>query len=205
MPGQRAALYVRVSTTDGRQHTQNQLRALEDYAKRHKFQIAQKYVDRSSGSRGAGPGGRGELARLLRDAHQGLFDIVLVFALDRLTREGVFKAFQYIERLKTSGVDFRSITEEHINTAGAAGEMFLSIAAALARLEREKIRSRINAGLARAREQGTQLGRPAAAVDMSQLRRLRRLKRTIEEIMKITGHSRATIYRRLNPKKEPKP
>lgn len=194
----RAALYVRTSTRDGRQHTSSQIRVIEAHAKQRRYQIVRRYIDKSSGSRGADR--RGQLAELLKAAHRGEFDIVLVFALDRFTREGVFKTFQYIERLKAAGVEFRSVTEEHINTTGAAGEMFLSIAASMAKLEREQIRSRINAGLDRAKAEGKKLGRPAEPVDVAELRRLRKAGDTIAEIKTKTGHSRATIYRRLGEK-----
>lgn len=194
----RAALYVRTSTRDGRQHTSNQIRAIEKYAAQRRYRIVCRYVDKASGSGGADR--RGALADLLKAAHGGSFDIVLVFSLDRFTREGVFKTFQYIDRLKTAGVEFRSVTEEHINTTGAAGEMFLSIAASMAKLEREQIRSRINAGLDRAKAEGKKLGRPAEVVDVAELRRLRKAGKTVLQIQAKTGHSRATIYRRLGLK-----
>jgi DNA invertase Pin-like site-specific DNA recombinase len=168
----RAALYVRTSTRDGRQHTANQIRVMEKYAAQRRCRIVMRFIDKASGSRSSDR--RGALAELLKAAHRGAFDIVLVFSLDRFTREGVFKTFQYIERLKSAGVEFRSVTEEHINTAGAAGEMFLSIAASMAKLEREQIRNRINAGLDRAKAEGKKLGRPASTVDVDELNRLRK-------------------------------
>jgi DNA invertase Pin-like site-specific DNA recombinase len=192
---QRAAIYVRTSTSDGRQHHANQIKTIERYARQRSLKIVRRYIEQGSGSRGTDQ--RGLLAMLLREAHEGHFDIVLVFALDRFTREGVFQTFQYIDRLKTAGVEFRSVTEEHVNTAGAAGEMFLAIAASMAKLERELIRARINAGLDRAKKKGTRLGRPAAAVDLAIVNTLRKEGHSIPKIAKLTGHSRATIYRRI--------
>jgi DNA invertase Pin-like site-specific DNA recombinase len=191
----RAAIYIRTSTRDGRQHTANQIRVIRQYAKQRRFEIVEQFMDKASGSRGADS--RGALADLLKAAHQGRFSIVLVFALDRFSREGVYKTLQYIERLKAAGVEFRSVTEEHINTAGAAGEMFLSIAASMAKLERELIRARIYAGLDRAKARGKKLGRPKVKVDVQVLKALRKEGHTMDQISDLTGHSRATIYRRI--------
>lgn len=194
----RAALYLRTSTRDGRQHVENQIRVIERYAKQRRFKIVRRFVDKASGSRGSDK--RGALGALMREAHQGAFDSVLVFALDRFTREGVYKTLQYIERLKAAGVDFHSVTQEQINTTGATGEMLLGIWASIAKLEREQIRARINAGLDRAKAKGKKLGRKALAVDTEKLHRLRAEGKTMDQIRKATGYSRATIYRRMGLK-----
>ena len=127
----KVALYARVSTRDGRQFTQNQLDGMRRYALFRGWEIVREYVDRATGSKGAA--GRDELAALMADAYARHFDVVLVWALDRFTREGVLEAFQYIARLKASGVEFRSVTEEHFQTSGPAGELFLAVAAWMAK------------------------------------------------------------------------
>ena len=76
----RAALYLRVSTLD--QHPETQLYDLEQMARRREFEIVERYTDRISGARARRPG----LDKMLADARRGKFDVVLVWACDRLAR-----------------------------------------------------------------------------------------------------------------------
>jgi DNA invertase Pin-like site-specific DNA recombinase len=189
------ALYARVSTRDGRQFTENQVDVIRGYAERRGWQVVSEYVDRGTGS--AGSEERDELARLLSDAHRGLFRVVLVFSLDRFTREGVFKAFHYIERLTAAGVQFQSVTEEHFQTSGPAGELFFAVAAWMAKQERAQLRSRINAGLDRARAAGKTLGRPRKGLDLAKVERLKGEGRTVRDIAAALHTSRSTVERAL--------
>lgn len=76
----RAALYMRVSTID--QHPETQLHDLRGMAAQRGFEIVQEYTDRISGTKAKRPG----LNDLLRDARRGRFDVVLVWACDRIAR-----------------------------------------------------------------------------------------------------------------------
>lgn len=191
----KAALYARVSTRDGRQFTENQLVGMRDYARRHGWEIVREYVDRATGSKGVGD--RDELAALMADAHAGHFDVALVWALDRFTREGVLEAFRYIERLNASGVQFRSVTEEHFQTSGPAGELFLAVGAWMAKQERQRLRERINAGLDRARAAGKILGRPRVGLDLTEVARLRAEGLSLRQIAAVMKRSKSTIERGL--------
>jgi DNA invertase Pin-like site-specific DNA recombinase len=191
----RVALYARVSTRDGRQFTENQLGGMRDYARRRGWLVTRQYLDHDTGSKGAGD--RDELAALMADAHAGDFDLVLVWALDRLTREGVLQAFQYIERLKAAGVEFRSVTEEHFQTSGPAGELFMAVAAWMAKQERVRLRERILAGLDRARAAGKTFGRPRAGLDLVKISRMRAEGMSVREIARATARGKSTIERGL--------
>jgi DNA invertase Pin-like site-specific DNA recombinase len=191
----KVALYARVSTRDGRQFTENQVTEMRRYSERQEWRIVDEYIDRATGSRGVE--GRDELARLMRDADAKKFDLVLVFALDRFTREGVLKAFQYIERLTASGVQFRSVTEEHFQTSGPAGELFMAVAAWMAKQERAQLRNRINAGLDRARAAGKQLGRPRCSVDVSKILAMHQDGFSIRRISAALKTSPSTVERIL--------
>jgi DNA invertase Pin-like site-specific DNA recombinase len=192
----KVALYARVSTRDGRQFTENQVSEMRQYAERqYRWRIVGEYIDRVTGSRGIE--GRDELARLMRDADAKKFDLVLVFALDRFTREGVLKAFQYVERLTASGIQFRSVTEEHFQTSGPAGELFMAVAAWMAKQERAQLRNRINAGLDRARAAGKQLGRPRCGVDISKVLALHQDGFSIRRIAAALKTSNSTVERIL--------
>lgn len=191
----KVGIYARVSTRDGRQFTENQVTEMRRYAERQEWRIVDEYIDRSTGSRGVD--GRDELARLMRDADSKKFDLVLVFALDRFTREGVLKAFQYVERLTAAGVQFRSVTEEHFQTSGPAGELFMAVAAWMAKQERAQLRNRINAGLDRARAAGKQLGRPRVPVNVEKVLELQRQGLSIRRIAKALETSNSTVERIL--------
>jgi DNA invertase Pin-like site-specific DNA recombinase len=190
-----AALYARVSTRDGRQSNENQLEGMREYARRRGWTIAREYIDCGTGS--AGVSGRDEFAALLADAYERMFDVVLVWALDRFTREGVLQAFQYISSFKSWGVEFHSLTEPHFQTSGPAGELFLAVAAWMAKQERARLRERIKAGLDRARARGKILGRPRVGLDLSKLERLRERGLSVRAAAFAMGTSRSTIERGL--------
>ena len=196
----RAALYARISTNDGRQFAENQIEEIRQYASRQNWPIVKEYVDRQSGAKGTRL--RDQLAQLMEDAHRRRFDIVLVWALDRFTREGVLHAFQYIERLNNSGVQFRSVTEEQFQTSGPAGELFMAVAAWMAKQERSLLQSRIKAGLARARASGVLLGRRPVIVDQVRVLDLRAQGKSIRSIAKEFGCSRSTVHRIIQRSKK---
>lgn len=190
-----AALYARVSTTDGRQHTENQLVELRRFAAASGWPVFREYVDHGTGSKGTAE--RSALADLMRDAHARRFDMVIVFALDRLTREGVYKAFGYIQELKAAGVEFRSFSEPHFSTAGPTGEFFLAVAAWMAQQEREGLRLRINAGISRAKAAGVKFGRPVVVVDSMRVRALREAGLSIRAIAAELKTAKSTVERAL--------
>jgi DNA invertase Pin-like site-specific DNA recombinase len=114
---ERTAIYARVSTADGRQDTENQLAELRRFASTQNWEIAAEYIDHESGGRAD----RREFCQMFTDVAQRRFDLVLVWALDRFTREGVGETFEYIRRLTSHGVHFVSFTEEHFRTRSGRG------------------------------------------------------------------------------------
>jgi DNA invertase Pin-like site-specific DNA recombinase len=170
----RAAIYARVSTADGRQDTENQLGELRRFSDSQGWEIAGEFLDHESGGRAD----RAEFKRLFAGAAQRRFDVVLVWALDRLTREGVAETFEYIKRLTSHGVQFVSFTEEHFRTTGPAGELMIAVAAWIAQQERIRISERVRAGLGRAKVQGTRsgkcVGRPRVVFNRETVVELRR-------------------------------
>ncbi len=165
----RTAIYVRVSTKDKGQDTANQLVQLREYCARQSWTISEEYVDHES----AKTGDRAAFKRLFGDASQRRFDVVLVWALDRFTREGVLETFTYIEKLRGFGVAFESYTEAHFSTTGPAGELMLAVAAWIAKQERLRISERTKAGIDRARREGKHCGRPQRVFRRDEALRLR--------------------------------
>lgn len=151
----RAAIYLRVSTD--KQETENQAIQLREFAARQGWQIVREYCDYESGSKSE----RAEFQRMFADASRRKFDMVLFWALDRLSREGVLKTLQYLNQLTGYGVGWRSFTQQYLDSTGMFRDAIIGILAALAQQERVQRAERTKAGLARVRAAGKRLGRPA--------------------------------------------
>ena len=162
------AIYARVSTKDKGQDTENQLRELRAFAQSSGWSVVKEYIDKAS----AKNGDRDQLQMLLDDASRRRFKGVLVWALDRLTREGIEQTFAYVRQLTDNGVDFISYTEPHFRTTGPAGTLMLAVAAWIAEQERKRISDRTKAGMQTARLRGARLGRPHVSLSRSEVLRL---------------------------------
>ena len=102
----KVCIYSRVST--GQQDTTNQSVALTEWAKQRGFEVVKVYEEEESAWKA---GHQRELARLLEDARKRRFDMVLVWALDRLSREGPLAILTLVNRLKICGVKVISYQE----------------------------------------------------------------------------------------------
>lgn len=155
----RVAIYARVSTSDGRQETDNQLRQLREYCERQGYQLVGEYVEHESGRKGRGE--REEFSRLFQDAERRRFELVLFWSLDRFSREGIRKTIHYLQRLDACGVRFKSFTEPYLDTDNElVSHILLGVLSYFAELEARKISERTRAGLERAKSNGQVLGRP---------------------------------------------
>jgi DNA invertase Pin-like site-specific DNA recombinase len=149
------AIYARVSTD--KQDTENQLVQLREFATKQGWQVVREYTDYESGSKSD----RAQFQQMFSDASRRKFDLVLFWALDRLSREGVLETLQHLNRLTSYGVGFRSFTEQFFDSCGIFKDAVIAIMATLAKQERVKRSERTKAGLARVRAAGKALGRPA--------------------------------------------
>ena len=158
----RIALYARCSKSDESQDPQNQLAPLRDYAKALGGEIIKEYVDLASG----GNGDRKNFLQMLEDADRRKFDLLLVWSLDRLSREGISNTLGYLERLKRNGIALKSLQESWLDTRDEGlGQLLLAIFSWVAQQERNRIVERTKAGLARAKKQGRYPGRPKGKKD----------------------------------------
>jgi DNA invertase Pin-like site-specific DNA recombinase len=149
------AIYARCSTL--KQDTENQLVQLREFTAKQGWPIFREYVDYESGSKAD----RAQFQQMFADASKRKFDLVLFWALDRLSREGVLQTLTHLNRLESYGVGFRSFTEPFFDSCGVFKDAVISIMATLAKQERVKRSERTKAGLARVRAAGRTLGRPA--------------------------------------------
>jgi DNA invertase Pin-like site-specific DNA recombinase len=194
----RAALYARVSTSNGQQNPEMQLRELREYAERRGWQIAGEYIDQGiSGSKESRPA----LTRLIVDAHCRKFDAVLVWKIDRWGRS-LKHLVTSLADLDAYGVAFVSLCD-NLDLSTPSGRLMMQIIGAMAEFERALIQERVRAGLRNARAKGRRLGRPRVLVDSSRIVDLRAQGRSWAEIKAETGVSKGTAQRAVAcPKSE---
>src|ERR1700751_5341444 len=101
----RAALYLRVSTLD--QHPETQLHDLRQMAVQRGYQIVAEFTDRISGVKARRPG----LDEMMRDARRGRFNVVLVWASDRIARS-VKHFLEILDELHRLNIEFVSFREQ---------------------------------------------------------------------------------------------
>jgi DNA invertase Pin-like site-specific DNA recombinase len=149
----RVAIYARVSTDDKGQDPENQLRQLHAWCGRMGYRVEREYVEHENGGKGVEY--RRQLGAMFAGAARRDFDLLLVWSLDRFSREGMAATVGHLQRLATHGVAFRSFTEEHLSTENElVRNILLATLSSLAKLEREKISRRTKAGVERARAMG---------------------------------------------------
>jgi len=183
----KAVLYMRVSSLD--QHPETQLLDLQQMAAQRGYEVVKQYTDRISGAKARRPG----LDELMHDARRGNFDVVLVWASDRIARS-VKHFLEVLDELNRLNIEFVSFREQ-IDTGGPLGRAIVVIIGAIAELERNLIIERVRAGMRRARLEGRQIGRKPLELDREAILRDRRLGQSLGKIAREHGISRATVHR----------
>ncbi len=185
----RAALYLRVSTID--QHPETQVHDLHSLAAQRGYEIVAEYTDRLSGAKAKRPG----LDQLMSDARRGRCDVVLVWAFDRIARS-VKHFLEVLDELTHLNVEFISF-RENIDTGGPLGRAMIVIIGAIAELERNLIIERVRAGMRRAKLEGRRIGRAPIPVNRLAILHDRERGRSLTEIAKAHGISRALVSKIL--------
>jgi len=186
----RVAIYARVSTKD-RQEVENQLRQLREFASSQGWTVYREFIDHETGS----TDDRAEFQAMFRDASQRKFGVLLFWALDRLSREGVLETLQHLNRLTSYGVGYRSFTEQYFDSCGIFKDAVIAIIATVAKQERVRISERVRAGLEVARVKGKKLGRPRVTVDAARIACLRASGASWQTITRQLGISAGTAKR----------
>ena len=190
----KAAIYTRVSLEDGRQTTENQRQQLADFCERMGWQVVAEYTDAKSGKLWTGRA----LKKMTAAASKREFDVLVFWDLSRLSRSGVADVSGLLQQLAGWGVAYRSLQESYLDSLGPFSDVVVALLASIAKLEREKIRERTLAGLARARKQGRIGGRPRADEDaklVASVQRLRDTGKSIRQIAAALDKSPTTIQR----------
>jgi DNA invertase Pin-like site-specific DNA recombinase len=184
----RAAIYARVSTFNG-QNPDVQTREIEEYCHRRGFEVFGAYVDKGvSGKKDSRP----QLNRMMEDAHQRRFDVVVVARFDRLARS-VSHLLRALETFNALGIRFVSLAEQ-VDTSTPTGKMIFTVLGAVSELERNLIVERVHSGLRHARAKGKRLGRPRKNVDVDRINSLRASGHSWRLIAGMTGLSVGTVY-----------
>lgn len=189
----RVAIYSRVSkeTSDNA----NQLTVLREYANRMGYEVYQEYVDIVSGAKEHRP----QFEVMMRDASRRRFDVLLFFALDRLTREGTRKTIQYLQQLEDYGVAYKSYTEQYIDSTGIFKDVVIALLSTLAKQERIRISERVKAALEKSRQQGRVGGRPIlAGSTREKIKELKSAGKSVMAISKELHISRGSVYQYLS-------
>ena len=185
----RAALYLRVSTPD--QNLDTQMLDLQTMASQRRLEIVSEYSDKISGAKARRPG----LDQLMADARRGKFDVLLIWAFDRIARS-TRHFLEILDELNHLNIEFISF-RENIDTGGPLGRAMIVIIGAIAELERNLIKERVKAGMRRARFEGRRIGREPLNVDSYALVRDRDRGMSLKELAKTYRISRASVCRVL--------
>jgi DNA invertase Pin-like site-specific DNA recombinase len=209
----RAALYVRVSTDA--QTVENQIRELRQIAERRGWDVVEIYRDAGiSGAKGRDT--RPGLDAMVKDASRRKFDVVMAWAIDRLGRSLV-DLLGTIQNLEACGVDLY-LDQQAIDTTTPTGKLMFQITGAFAEFERSIIKTRINAGLKRAKDEikrdghfitkhgevKKRLGRPNADPDKLRKARAELAKGIgINRVAKMVGLGVGTVQKLKNEMLKP--
>jgi putative DNA-invertase from lambdoid prophage Rac len=180
--------YCRVSTQD--QNTDNQLREIEaaGFSPKPQRVVHEKVSGSVAASERAGFEG------LVHKLEAG--DVLVVTKLDRLGRNAM-DVRQTIERLEALGVRVHCLALGGVDLTSAAGKMTMQVLAAVAEFERDLLIERTQAGLARAKSEGKEFGRPCALDRIQQVQAKAMLDKG-ESVSAVARHfdvSRTTIQR----------
>lgn len=175
-----AAIYARSSTHE-QQTLPIQIEAMERYAKQREWNVVFKVADVGSGA-----SDRPKRDSLLLAAKRREIDNIIVWKLDRWGRS-LSDLISTLEELNCLGVGFISITEA-LDFTTPAGKALTGMLAVFSEFERDLLKERIKAGIAKAKENGKFTGRPLSAS----------LKK--DEVLKLfaQGKSKSSIAKTLN-------
>lgn len=158
----KVAIYARVSLDEGNkedrryQEPENQLQPLRDWAKSQGWEIYKEYIDRCSGA----DHNRPQFINMLNEAMLLKFNQILVWKLDRFSREGISHTLAYIQRLRSRNCAIKSMTESWLDTSkdNPMAEMLIAMMSWVAAEERRKISERTKAGIQRLKNIGAWKG-----------------------------------------------
>lgn len=170
-----------------------QLAELKRYARSRHWKVIEIHQDKISGMKAVRPGLNG----LLESVRARRVDVVLVVKLDRFGRS-TRDLLNNIAELKSCGVRFIATTQGlDTDESNPVSQFLMTILGAVAQLEREFIRERVQAGVNSAKAKGVRLGRPRKVFNRPAVQEMRAMGWSIRKIAHQAKISTATVQRLL--------
>lgn len=138
----KVAAYVRVSTSA--QDTENQLPAIKALCEQRGWQLVKVYSEHASAYV---QGKQTEWKKCVRDAVHHHHEVIAVWALDRVSREGALKILSAVHHLKEKGISLVSVQETWADSTNDFNDILFSIAGWVAREESKRKSERTRAGI----------------------------------------------------------
>jgi DNA invertase Pin-like site-specific DNA recombinase len=184
----RAALYLRVSTTD--QTTDNQERELRIAADRLGHTVVEVYRDFGiSGSKGRDK--RPAFDQLHNDASRRRFDVVMAWSVDRLGRS-LQDLVVFLNHLRETRVEL-FLHQQGLDTTTSAGRAMFGMLSVFSEFEKSIIRERVLAGMSRAKAKGTKSGKPIGRPAIPEP-----MRHAIRDAYAVGGVGMRTVAKRFN-------
>ena len=177
--------YCRVSTEDQNLHRQIDALIGAGVNKRNIYQ------EKITGTKKDRPA----LERMIEELEKG--DVIIIPDLTRLSRS-TKDLLEIVQQIKDKGAAIKSLKDTWLDTTtdNPYNDFLLTVMSGLSQLERDLISQRTKEGLAAAKARGRKGGRPNKRNDKAGLvLMMLEANKTISEIVKAIGVSRATIYR----------
>lgn len=195
---QRACLWLRVSTDTKGQDPALQRADLEGVCQQRDWQIVQVYEVEES-AYGKKP--REQFQAMLEDARRGKFDVLVVWSLDRFSREGEWSVSRIMAALQDWNVRFYSYNEPFLDTTGPFAGFLIPLFAWLARQESIRKGKAVRLGMDKARAKGKAIGRPVVVdkVNAELVVRLRAEGKSWREIAEAHPRVRSSSGKRVHP------
>jgi len=191
----KVAIYGRCSTKNKGQEVANQLDVLREFCVKMGYHRYNEYVDYESG----GSSNRSAFIQMFADAAKRKFDLVLFWSLDRFSREGTRRTIFLLQQLDDCGIQYKSYTEQYIDSSGIFKDVIVSLLSTLALQEKTRLAERVLCGLERARKNGRIGGRPR--IPQEKIDRINSLKEqgwSLRKIAKEVGTHHGTVAQYLN-------
>ena len=195
MTTKRCAIYCRVSTSTKDQTTENQFLELKSYCERMNYEIVKIYEDEVSGAKTREK--RPAYNEMCQDAFLKKFDTIIGWDVSRFGRS--MKEFvSFLADMDDKGINVVAV-KNGLDMGSSSGRMMMKLIGVLEEWNREMLIERTNAGLARAKANGTKLGRKKTVTDdmTSKIIELRNAQKSIRAIASEVGVSTATVQREL--------